>query len=135
MVLVSSISNFFTNKTSLANKWMSFSCSNLALVWPKIPKFICPICCSSPTVWDFSEKRLHLASEVRAPVGQGRSLIQTLFDRCDWTFNRANHCIALVLGPIFTVQYTIKYTLQMIKDQVHKTIYGGLHLGYMCTFP
>ena len=31
MVLVSSISNFFTNKTSLANKWMSFSSSNLAL--------------------------------------------------------------------------------------------------------
>ena len=30
MVLVSSISNFFTNKTSLANKW-SFSSSNLAL--------------------------------------------------------------------------------------------------------
>jgi hypothetical protein len=32
VVLVSSISNFFTNKTSLANKWMSFSNSNLALV-------------------------------------------------------------------------------------------------------
>ena len=32
VVLVSSISNFFTNKTSLANKWMSFSSSNLALV-------------------------------------------------------------------------------------------------------
>ena len=33
VVLVSSISNFFTNKTSLANtcKWMSFSRSNLAL--------------------------------------------------------------------------------------------------------
>ena len=31
MVLVSAISNFFTNKTSLANKWMSFSSSNLAL--------------------------------------------------------------------------------------------------------
>jgi hypothetical protein len=31
VVLVSSISNFFTNKTSLANKWMSFSSSNLAL--------------------------------------------------------------------------------------------------------
>ena len=32
MVLVSLISNFFTNKTSLANKWMSFSSSNSALV-------------------------------------------------------------------------------------------------------
>ena len=31
VVLVSSISNFFTNKNSLANKWMSFSSSNLAL--------------------------------------------------------------------------------------------------------
>ena len=31
VVFVSSISNFFTNKTSLANKWMSFSSSNLAL--------------------------------------------------------------------------------------------------------
>ena len=31
VVLVSAISNFFTNKTSLANKWMSFSSSNLAL--------------------------------------------------------------------------------------------------------
>ena len=31
MVLVSSNSNFSTNKTSLANKWMSFSNSNLAL--------------------------------------------------------------------------------------------------------
>ena len=31
MVLVSLISNFFNNKTSLANKWMSFSSSNLAL--------------------------------------------------------------------------------------------------------
>ena len=31
MVLVSLISNLFTNKTSLANKWMSFSSSNLAL--------------------------------------------------------------------------------------------------------
>ena len=30
VVFVSSISNFFTNKTSLANKWMSFSSSNLA---------------------------------------------------------------------------------------------------------
>ena len=32
VVLVSSISNFFTNKTSLANKWMSFSSSNSALM-------------------------------------------------------------------------------------------------------
>ena len=31
VVLVSSISNFFTNKTPLANKWMSFSSSNSAL--------------------------------------------------------------------------------------------------------
>merc|ERR1712051_836911 len=31
VVLVSSISNVFTNKTSLANKWMSFSSSNSAL--------------------------------------------------------------------------------------------------------
>jgi hypothetical protein len=31
VVLVSSISNFFTNKTSLANKWMSFSSSKLTL--------------------------------------------------------------------------------------------------------
>ena len=31
VVLVSSISNFFTNKTLLANKWMSFSSSNSAL--------------------------------------------------------------------------------------------------------
>ena len=31
VVLVSSISNFFTNKTSLANRWMSFSSSNSAL--------------------------------------------------------------------------------------------------------
>jgi hypothetical protein len=31
VVLVSSIYNFFTKKTSLANKWMSFSSSNLAL--------------------------------------------------------------------------------------------------------
>ena len=31
VVLISSISNFFTNKTSLANKWMSFSSSDLAL--------------------------------------------------------------------------------------------------------
>ena len=31
VVLVSSISNFFTDKTSLANKWMSFSSSNWAL--------------------------------------------------------------------------------------------------------
>ena len=31
MVLVSSISNFFTHKTSLANKWMSFSSSNSTL--------------------------------------------------------------------------------------------------------
>ena len=32
--LVSLISNFFTNKISLANKWMSFSSSNLALECP-----------------------------------------------------------------------------------------------------
>ena len=32
--LVSLISNFFTNKISLANKWMSFSGSNLALECP-----------------------------------------------------------------------------------------------------
>ena len=31
MVLLSSISNFFTNKTSLANKWVSFSSFNSAL--------------------------------------------------------------------------------------------------------
>ena len=36
VVLVSSISNFFNNKTSLANKWMSFSSSNSALVISKI---------------------------------------------------------------------------------------------------
>jgi hypothetical protein len=33
VVLVSLISNFFNDKTSLANKWMSFSSSNLALVY------------------------------------------------------------------------------------------------------
>ena len=32
VVLVSSISNFFSSKTSLANKWMSFSSNNSALV-------------------------------------------------------------------------------------------------------
>ena len=32
VVLVSSISNVFTNKTSLANKWMSFSRSDFALL-------------------------------------------------------------------------------------------------------
>ena len=32
VVLVSLIYNFFTNKTSLANKWMTFSSSNSALV-------------------------------------------------------------------------------------------------------
>ena len=32
VVLVSSISNFFTNKTSLANKWISFSSSDSALI-------------------------------------------------------------------------------------------------------
>ena len=32
VVLVSSISNFFTNKTSLANKWMSFISNNLAFL-------------------------------------------------------------------------------------------------------
>jgi hypothetical protein len=31
VVLVSLISNFFTDKTFLANKWMSFSSNNLAL--------------------------------------------------------------------------------------------------------
>ena len=31
VVSVSLISNFFTNKTSLANKWMSFGSRNLAL--------------------------------------------------------------------------------------------------------
>ena len=31
MVSVPSISNFYTNKTSLANKWMSFTSSNSAL--------------------------------------------------------------------------------------------------------
>ena len=31
MGLVFSISNFFINKTALANIWMNFSCSNLAL--------------------------------------------------------------------------------------------------------
>ena len=36
VVLVSSISNFFTNKTSLANKWMSFSSSNLALAYDSL---------------------------------------------------------------------------------------------------
>ena len=37
VVLVSSNSNFFTNKTSLANKWMSFSSSYLALCPRKTP--------------------------------------------------------------------------------------------------
>jgi hypothetical protein len=32
-VLVSSISSFFANKTSLVDKWMSFSSSNLALAF------------------------------------------------------------------------------------------------------
>ena len=31
VVLVSSISNFFTNKTALANEWIIISSSNLAL--------------------------------------------------------------------------------------------------------
>ena len=34
MVLVSSISNVFASKTSLANNWMSFSSSTLALLLP-----------------------------------------------------------------------------------------------------
>ena len=33
MGLVFSISNFFINKIALANIWMSFSCSNLALTY------------------------------------------------------------------------------------------------------
>ena len=40
VVLVSSISNFFTNKTSLANNWMSFSSSNLALKILKNPSIM-----------------------------------------------------------------------------------------------
>ena len=40
VVLVSSISDFFTNKTSLANKWTSFSSSNLALAISKYRKQI-----------------------------------------------------------------------------------------------
>ena len=43
VVLASSISNFFTNKTSLANKWMRISSSNLALfqvhIWKHILNF------------------------------------------------------------------------------------------------
>ena len=39
MVLVSSISNFFTNKTSLENKWRSFTSSNAALI-PDLIYFI-----------------------------------------------------------------------------------------------
>ena len=41
VVIVSSVSNFFTNKTSLANKWMSFSSSNLALEGQAIYLFVC----------------------------------------------------------------------------------------------
>ena len=40
VVLVSSISNFVTNKTSLANNWMSFSSSNLALKILKNPSIM-----------------------------------------------------------------------------------------------
>ena len=39
VVLVSSISNFFTNKTSLENKWRSFTSSNAALI-PDLIYFI-----------------------------------------------------------------------------------------------
>ena len=35
-----SISNFFVTKTSLANKWRSFSSSNLALIQPKCWGFV-----------------------------------------------------------------------------------------------
>ena len=41
MVLVSSIFNFFTDKTSLANKWMSFYSSNSALVSLIFNDFAC----------------------------------------------------------------------------------------------
>ena len=37
VVLVSLIFNFFTHKTYLANKWMSFSSSNLALGLNSLP--------------------------------------------------------------------------------------------------
>ena len=36
MALVFSISNFYIYKIALANTWMSFSCSNLALVTNKV---------------------------------------------------------------------------------------------------
>ena len=39
MVLVFWIANFFTNKTSLANEWMSFSSSNTALLKKNIFHF------------------------------------------------------------------------------------------------
>ena len=42
VVLVSSISNIFTNKTYLANKWMSFSNSNLALICSLLKKLAYP---------------------------------------------------------------------------------------------
>ena len=37
--LVFSISNFFINKIALANIWMSFNCSNLALGFNKMQQF------------------------------------------------------------------------------------------------
>ena len=48
VVLVLSISNFFTNKTSLANKWMSFSSNNLALVFCCISKYVPYACHYNP---------------------------------------------------------------------------------------
>jgi hypothetical protein len=47
------------------------------IVWPKIPlipqnlfaQFVCP----SPKVWDFDEKRLHWAFEVRGLAGQSKN--------------------------------------------------------------
>ena len=96
MVLLSSISNFFTNKTSLANKWMSFSSSNLAL----------PSC-----TWENAYWRKHPIDSFGKPDHQSHLSIQTWsvqgsasllknFVIKPWPISRSHHCT----GGIDTVK-------------------------------
>ena len=65
--LVFSISNFFIYKCSLVNKWMSFSCSNSALVTDTALKTSQP---SNSTFQSLSSKKVQLKALTLSKLGQ-----------------------------------------------------------------
>ena len=85
VVLVSLISNFFTNKTSLANKWMSFSSSNSALDKLCLLSKLCP-----------ANSKILYKNSFPGPCGR-----YLLTERTPYPFFR---CPAMIVSSLFDIE-------------------------------